>query len=203
MAVYKEITMNARKIFVFLCLTTALAFAQMPSQKPAPMATAQSAAPTISSVLDDRLSAVEKEVVGAADAMPEDKYGFAPTAGEFKGVRTFAEQVKHVAYVNNMMFSAILGEAPPAGDGTESGPASLKTKADIMNYLRESFALGHRAMAAITVQNAVEPLKGPFGRKPATRLGLATMIQGHCFDHYGQMVEYLRMNGIIPPASRK
>jgi uncharacterized damage-inducible protein DinB len=179
-------------------LMAAVAFGQAASPKPTPPP-----APAISSVLDHSLAGAERQFVGAAEAMPEDKYGFAPTNGEFKGVRTFAEQVKHVASTNFAFFSAMLGEAPPPRDSAENGPGAFKTKADILKYLRDSFALGHRAMAAVTAENAVEPIKPPFGNGTATRLGMATMVIGHCFDHYGQMVEYLRMNGIIPPASRK
>ncbi|HLK32328.1 MAG TPA: DinB family protein [Terriglobales bacterium] len=169
--------------------------------KPATKSAAQHA--TVSQVMDRQFSGVEKEFVDAADAMPEDKYNFAPSDGEFKGVRTFAQQVKHVAAVNYLIFSDMLGEKPPANVGGENGPDSMTSKADIMKFLRDSFALGHRAYAAITPQNEVAPIKNPFGGKqPATRLGLGTLIVGHCFDHYGQMVEYLRMNGIIPPASR-
>jgi uncharacterized damage-inducible protein DinB len=158
---------------------------------------------TVSQVLDHQFSGVEKEFVGAADAMPEDKYDFAPTSGEFKGVRTFAQQVKHVAAVNYLIFSDMLGEKPPVELGGENGPEAMKSKAEIMKFLRDSFAYGHRAYMAITPQNELAPIKNPFGDKePVTRLEMGTLIIGHCFDHYGQMVEYLRMNGIIPPASR-
>jgi len=159
---------------------------------------------TIAKVLDHALSNVEREFVGAADAMPEEKYDFVPTSGEFKGVRNFAQQVKHVAAVNYLVLSAIAGEKPPAEGSGENGPDTVKTKADIMKYLRDSFALGHRAIGGINEQNVVTPIKNPFGESnPVTRLGMSTLIVGHCFDHYGQIVEYLRMNGIIPPASRQ
>lgn len=158
---------------------------------------------TVAQQMDRMLSGVEQEFVSAADAMPDDKYDFAPTNGEFKGVRTFAQQVKHVAAVNYLVLSDMLGEKPPLEIGGENGPDSMKSKSDIMKFLRDSFAYGHRAFRAITPQNEVAPIKNPFGGKqPATRIGMATLIVGHCFDHYGQMVEYLRMNGIIPPASR-
>ena len=158
---------------------------------------------TVAQQMDYLLSGVEQEFVSAADAMPEDKYDFAPTSGEFKGVRAFGQQVKHVAAVNYLVFSDMLGEKPPVELGGENGPEAMKSKADIMKFLRDSFAYGHRAYKAITPQNQVAPIKNPFGGKqPATRIGMAALIVGHCFDHYGQMVEYLRMNGIIPPASR-
>ncbi len=81
------------------------------------------------------------EFVPAAEAMPEDKFGFAPSNGEFKGVRTFAEQIKHVAAVNFIFGAAILGEKVPVDVGDESGPASLKTKAEIINYLKDVVCL--------------------------------------------------------------
>src|SRR5208282_2955532 len=68
---------------------------------------------TISQVLDGGIKTIESEFVPAAEAMPEGKYDFAPTNGEFKGVRTFAEQIKHVAASNYLIAAHILGEKPP------------------------------------------------------------------------------------------
>ncbi|MGH9504526.1 MAG: DinB family protein [Terriglobales bacterium] len=171
------------------------------------IALAQAAKPvetrTVSQVLDSSVTNVEGEFVPAADAMPEDKYSFAPTNGEFKGVRSFEQQVKHVAAVNYVMAAAILGEKPPVDTGKESGPDSVKSKADIMKYLKDSFVYLHKATESINERNLVAPVHDPFGEGNATRLALASGAVGHCFDHYGQMVEYLRMNGIIPPASRR
>jgi uncharacterized damage-inducible protein DinB len=160
---------------------------------------------TLQSTLDFQLSIVEREFEGAADAMPADKYDFAPTNGKFAGVRTFAQEVKHVATANDRFFGAILGHpptTPPDLFEQENGPDSIKTKAQIMRYLRESFAEGHKAIATITPENAFEPLKDapvPFLR---TRAAVAIFACVHANDHYGQMVEYLRDNGIVPPASR-
>jgi uncharacterized damage-inducible protein DinB len=157
---------------------------------------------TVAQVLDGSVKNIEREFVPAADAMPEDKFGFAPTEGEFKGVRTFAQQIKHVAAVNYIFGAAILGEKVPVDVGDESGPASVKSKAEIMSYLKDSFAYVHKAVQTIDEKNLVEAMKSPFGEGTVTRLGLATSVAAHGFDHYGQMVEYLRMNGIVPPASR-
>jgi hypothetical protein len=157
---------------------------------------------TIAQVLDRSVTGVEGEFVPAADAMPEDKYSFAPTSGEFKGVRTFAQQVKHVAAVNYLIGAAILEEKPPVEPGGENGPDSVKAKADIVKFLKDSFAYAHKAVNSINDGNLLSPIKSPFGENKVTRLGMATLIVGHCFDHYGQMVEYLRMNAIVPPASR-
>ncbi len=157
---------------------------------------------TVAQVLDRSVTGVENEFVSAAAAMPDDKYSFVPTNGEFKGVRSFAQQVKHVAAVNYMVGAAILEEKPPIDLGGENGPDSVKTKADIVKFLKDSFAYAHKAVGAIDDGNLLTPIKSPFGEGMVTRLGMATLIVGHCFDHYGQMVEYLRMNAIIPPASR-
>ena len=159
--------------------------------------------PTINKILDGNVKVIEGEFVPAAEAMPEDKYAFAPTNGEFKGVRTFAQQVKHVAAVNYMVGAAILGEKPPVELGGENGPDSIKSKADIVKFAKDSFAYAHKAVASITDENALGQIASPFGNSKVTRLGIATAFAWHSFDHYGQMVEYLRMNGIVPPASRR
>jgi uncharacterized damage-inducible protein DinB len=157
---------------------------------------------SVSQVMDRAVKSVESEFVPAAEAMPEDKYAFAPSNGEFKGVRTFAQQVKHVAAVNYLVAADMMGEKPPVELGGESGPDAVKTKTDIVKFLKDSFAYVHKAAGAINEQNQLEAIKNPFGEGTATRLGMATLIVGHCFDHYGQMVVYLRSNGIVPPASR-
>lgn len=168
------------------------------------LALGQSAKPAepIAQILDRSASGGEKEFVSAAEAMPEDKYAFAPANGEFKGVRTFAQQVKHVAAVNYMLGAAILQEKPPVDVAGESGPDSIKSKAEIVKFLKDSFAYVHKAIGTINEGNLTAPIKMPWGDQMGTRLGMATTVVGHCFDHYGQIVEYLRMNGIVPPASR-
>jgi uncharacterized damage-inducible protein DinB len=184
-----------------LLLATALstgAFAGNPQA-----ATPAQAKPTFAAVYDKLISSVEKEVVDAATAMPEDKFNFAPTGpGEFKGVRTFAMQAKHIAAVNYMVGAALLQEKPPVDVGEESGPVNMTSKTDIMKYLQESFTYAHKAAASLNESNILEQVKAPWGDRPVTRLSLVTIMISHPYDHYGQMVEYLRMNSIIPPASR-
>jgi hypothetical protein len=157
---------------------------------------------TVTMVLDHTVSNTEEEFVPAAEAMPEDKFNFAPTNGAFKGVRTFAEQIKHVAAVNYELGAALMEEKPPVDVNGESGPASITSKADIIKYLKDSFAYVHKAIATINETNLTGKVRSPFGEGKVTRLGLASSVSWHAYDHYGQMVEYLRMNGIIPPASR-
>jgi hypothetical protein len=163
-------------------------------------------APTMASMMDAQLSMVERQLVGAAEAMPAEKYSFVPVGAEFSGVRTFALEVRHVATANFVIYSGILGQDPPPGitvAGAGNGPENLQTKDQIVRYLKDSFALGHRAMAALNSDNALTPLDHPPIAIPAfnTRLALAIFSFSHAADHYGQMVEYLRMNGIVPPAS--
>ena len=107
-----------------------------------------------------------------------------------------------MAAVNYLVAAAILGEKPPVELGGESGPDSVKSKADIVKFAKDSFAYAHKAVASITAANATADIKSPFGEGKVTPMGMATVLAWHGFDHYGQMVEYLRMNGIIPPASR-
>ena len=158
--------------------------------------------PTFAMVLDRSLSSVEHEVVPAAEAMPEDKFNFAPTQGEFNGVRTFAQQVKHIAAVNYMIAGSILSEKPPVKLGGENGPDNITSKADVVKFLKDSFAYLHKAANSIDESNVLGEVQAPFGPNKMTRLGLSVIAISHPFDHYGQMVEYLRMNNIVPPASR-
>ena len=158
--------------------------------------------PTFAMVLDRSLSNVEHEVVPAAEAMPEDKFNFAPTQGEFTTVRTFAQQVKHIAAANYMLGAGILAEKPPLDLEGENGPAKITSKADVVQFLKDSFTYLHKAMNSIDENNVLGRVPSPFGPNKVSRLGLAIGAISHPFDHYGQMVEYLRMNGIIPPASR-
>lgn len=146
----------------------------------------------------------QTHIVSAADAMPADKYTFAPTDGEFKGVRTFGQEVKHLAATNFILAAGALGENPPTDAGDETGPETVRTKAEIHDYLVESFAQLGKAIDAIGNDNRAlksSPIS-PLKESEATRLALVVESMLHAFNHYGQMVEYLRMNGIVPPASR-
>ena len=160
---------------------------------------------TISQALDYWISNCEKDVVSAADAMPEAKYSFTPTAGDFAGARTFAEQIKHLAANNYRMAARMLGQKPTPDQDAETGPDAVRSKAEILDYLKGSFAALHRSATAVTAANAVTPvLPERVGTaRQKTRVQFAVDAVAHSYDHYGQMVEYLRMNGIIPPASRK
>ncbi len=156
----------------------------------------------------DMLSAFEEEVTGAAKAMPAEKYGFAPSAAIFassqktdylspdnKGVRTFGAMVAHIAQANYFFGSQISGAKP---DTDVKAIGSLTDKDQLLAALAGSFAFVHKAIGTLTAQNAFESVKGT-----QTRASYAAFVVAHGFDHYGQLVEYLRMNGIVPPASAK
>ena len=188
------------------CAVLALPLAALAQSNSNPNpATAPAAASAPTSIAPaDSLSALagqmQKEVIGAADAMPADKYDFAPTGpGDFKGVRTFGGQVRHLAQANYEFFQGwgIAGEVDP------KTLESLKTKDELMKALRDSYAFQQAAIQSITPENAFTAVPGFPPQYKLTRASAATLAMAHSMDHYGQMVEYLRMNGIIPPASRK
>jgi DinB superfamily len=151
----------------------------------------------------------EYGVRSAAEAMPEDKWNFRPAPGLFKEekpeygpseMRTFGDQVKHVACANFAFAAELDGTKPPEGCD-KGGPSPAKTRPELLTYLRDSFSAVNKSLGAITVKNMFDPIEGPYGG-PNTRLGLAEICVWHAADHYGQMTIYLRLNGIVPPASR-
>ena len=151
----------------------------------------------------------EYEFRSAAEAMPEAKWTYRPARGLFKNekpefghaeVRTFAEQVKHVA-CSNFAFAAELDGTKPPAACDKGGPSPAKTRAELLSYLRDSFAALKKSLPAITAKNMYDPIEGSYAA-PNTRLGLGVVSVWHAADHYGQIVIYLRENGIVPPASR-
>ncbi len=154
---------------------------------------------TIAASVGRMLTYAENSFLALAEAMPEDKYGFIPSQGNFAGVRSFGEQVKHVACGNFAFFNQIEGKTPPE-HCEKGGPAKASTKAELVKYLRDSIAYVETVLPAIDGQHALDRVDGPYGG-PNTRLGLAVTAVWHVSDHYGQLVEYLRMNGIVPPAT--
>jgi len=161
---------------------------------------------TNTQIIDFILSLQEQRILDAAEAMPAEKYSFIPTHGEFTGVRSFAEQLKHIAADNYLLGAGILGEKTPVDVGTgESGSSAVRSKPEVIAYLKVSFAYMHRAAASIDDARGPIPTPeiSPWPEGTATRLGVAIEDCVHTWDHYGQLVEYLRMNGIVPPASRR
>src|SRR5580700_5568273 len=162
---------------------------------------AQGAIPqTIAESVGETLRFAEGQFLSIAEAMPEAKYSFVPTAGNFADARSFGEQVKHVACAHFAFFNEIEGKTPPA-ECEKGGPSKAATKTQLIQYLRDSFDYGNKVLATITPQNALARVEGRYAG-PSTRLGIAVIAVWHVTDHYGQIVEYLRMNGIVPPPSQ-
>ena len=177
-----------------LLISPALSSAQsMPAPAKTPVRLAESKA-SPAQIYAKLFSSQEEEVVSAAEVMPEDKYNFAPKDGTFEGVRTFAQQITHIAASQYYYFGnfGIKGVDSDAID-------KLTKKDDIVKALKDSYAFAQQAIETMTAENAFDPI----GAHKSTRAGLAAMALAHTNDHYGQMVVYLRMNKIIPPASRK
>ena len=188
-------------LLIFVC--------QRPAVAQQPTAAEMSKNETVASALLRGMKYQEYEIRSAAEAMPEDKYSYRPAEGRFKNekpefgpaeVRTFAAQVKHIACSNFGFAAELDGQKPPEACD-KGGPSPAHTKKELLIYLRDSFAAIRQSLGAITAQNMYEPIEGPYAG-PNTRLGIATVVIWHCADHYGQMTLYLRLNNIVPPASR-
>jgi uncharacterized damage-inducible protein DinB len=165
-----------------------------------PLQGAASPSVTMASTIEPWWGMIQESFVGAAEAMPADRYEFTPKDGAFTNARSFAQQVKHVACANFAFFNEIEGKTPP--DSCETGgPDKARTRDELLAYLRSSFEYGRTVLARLTPENALDPASGRYGGS-STRLGLTTLAIWHASDHYGQIVMYLRLNGIVPPASR-
>ena len=169
----------------------------------APQIGQSQSSPNVASALDFEVSAIEKQILNVVEAMPENKFDFSPErlkilGGDYKGVRSFAQQAKHVAASNYAIWASLSDDVIPTDFMGGNGPEAVKTKAEILRFLKDSFALGHKAAGKLTLQNLLTTPE----RSTSSRLRLMVFGVTHAFDHYGQMVEYLRMNGIVPPVSR-
>lgn len=158
--------------------------------------------PPFSTAVERLFAKVESDILSSAEAMPESKYSFTPETlfiknSDFKGVRTFTGQIMHLATDNILIWSAITGDSVRADILDVNGPKSITKKADIIAYLKSSFAVGRKAIATLTEKNAMDMLQFRWRKLP--RLDLVFYALTHANEHYGQMVVYLRMCGIVPP----
>lgn len=157
---------------------------------------------SISPAIERQFNKIEGDILSSAEAMPEGKYSFSPESldiknSDFKGVRTFAGQIMHLSTDNILIWSAITGDAVRADIEDVNGPKTIKTKEDVIAYLKISFAIGRKAISNLTTQNAMDLIE--FRGRKLSKLDLAFYALTHANEHYGQMVIYLRMCGIIPP----
>jgi DinB superfamily len=162
-----------------------------------------STAPPMVKLIDNHIKYLESELVPLVEAMPEKKFDFVPTKGEFTNVRTFAQQVTHLAADNYVVGAAVLRQQAPVAIGPMGFANPPKTKAETVKLLKDSIAYVHKAVASMNDQTAFQKVHSPYDPNGwTTDMSLVTGMLGHNWDHYGQLVVYLRMNGIIPPASQ-
>ena len=136
----------------------------------------------------------QKILLRAAETMPEEHYGFKPV----DTVRSFGQIVGHVADSQYVFCSVVLGEKNPA-------PKIEKTKtskADLAAALKESFTYCDRAYDAMTDKSAAEKVKF-FGGIDTTKIGVLSVNQTHSIEHYGNMVTYMRLKGLVPPSTER
>src|SRR4029077_246731 len=117
------------------------------------------------------------------------------------GDRTFAQQAKHIEPIMYMVPAAGLKEKASVELGGEHGPEHVRAKTEVIEFLKGAFAYANKSIATLTTQNHLERLKSPFEDATVPRVFTADIVTSHSYDHYGQMVVYARMNGVIPPAS--
>jgi hypothetical protein len=167
----------------------------------APTSTSVNDTDPVASMYLHQVKLVEDDALSLARAMPAEKYDFAPSQGAFTGVRTFGEQVRHLATMIYMTAAIVLEEKSPYEPGPgDNGPASITSKEEVLEYLQGSLAYARKAMSSLTKQNQLDTVKTYFG--PMARSAVAAGVAYHGFNHYGQMVVYARMNGVVPPSSR-
>ena len=198
--------MNILRIAALLILCgvalNAVGKSKTPQESASKSATQQDEIPkSIADSVSGTLQFAEGNFLGVAEAMPENKYSFIPTTGKFDDVRSFGEQVKHVACAQFAFFNEFEGKRPPE-DCEKGGHEPARTKSELIKYLKDSFDYSNHVLATLTAKNALDRVEGRYAG-PNTKLGISVVAVWHITDHYGQLVEYLRMNGIVPPMTQK
>jgi uncharacterized damage-inducible protein DinB len=136
-------------------------------------------------------------ITESAAQMPEADYAFKPV----DSVRTFGQILAHVAGANYVFCAAAKGEKPPHAE--DEFEKSATTKAAIVKALDESLAYCDAAFAALTDATAGDPVEMPFGMPKGQRASPLLMNTGHMNEHYGNLVTYFRIKGMVPPSSRR
>jgi uncharacterized damage-inducible protein DinB len=139
----------------------------------------------------------EKQLVDMAADFPVDKLDYKATPAQ----RTFAEQLLHAAGANYLFIDAAMGTKPPK-DVENPSRKIYKTRAQIVEYIKKSYADGAATIRRLGDKGLLEETKAPFGNGMVTKAALFAEAMEHANDHYGQCVVYYRLNGLVPPASR-
>ncbi len=149
-----------------------------------------------SKVLLDSWNDIGRKLIAMAEDFPEDKYEFKATPAQ----RSFAEQLTHAAGANYFFTNAVHGEKPPAEDIMKRD--HYKGKADIVAFIKKSFADGAAAIQSKGDKGLDDLIVEPFGNQKIRVSDLAYGFIEHDGEHYGQLVVYYRLSGLVPPESR-
>lgn len=140
-----------------------------------------------------------KRLLEMAQDFPEAKFDYRPTPE----VRTFAEQILHATAASAVFIDIAQGIKPASFDEVEKpSREKYKTRAQIVDYIQKTFADGAAVIQKYGDRRLLELVDSPFDGK-VTRASMFTFAASHVYDHYGQCVIYYRLNGLVPPASRK
>ena len=144
----------------------------------------------------DTWNDVGRKLIAMAEDFPEDKYDFKPTPAQ----RSFAEQLLHAAGANYYFTNLVMGQKPPAEEDPKRD--QYKTKADVVAFVKKSFADGAAAIKAKGDNGMNTLLVDPFSHQQTRVSDMAYGLIEHCGEHYGQLVGYYRLSGLVPPESR-
>ena len=139
---------------------------------------------------------IGRKLTAMAEDFPEDKYDYKPTPSQ----RSFAEQLLHAAGANYFFTNLTLGEKPPAEEDPKRD--KYKTKAEIAAFVKKSFADGAAAIKAKGDKGMSDIVADPFEHQQVRISDLAYGFIEHSGEHYGQLVAYYRLSGLVPPESR-
>jgi uncharacterized damage-inducible protein DinB len=173
-----------------MCVVGCVAFALVVA--PA-LAQTQTPANPFTSTLKGSYDRVKEYVTKSAEQMPEANYAFKP----IPEVRSFGQLIAHVADANNMMCGAVAGEKP-AGESVEK---TKTTKADLQKALADSYAYCDKVYAGMTDTAGMQTIAFFGGQQ--TKLTVLSFVGNHGFEHYGNIITYMRIKGLVPPSSQK
>ena len=186
-----------KALFVAAALLTAATFAlPAPAQEAMKKDAAVKPAPSPSQAVLEAWNYVGGKLTAMAEDFPEDKYDFKPTPAQ----RSFAEQVLHAAGSNYFLINVAMGQKPPAEEDPKRD--QYKTKADIVAFVKKSFADGAAAIKAKGDKGMSDLVVDPFAHQKMRLSDFAYGFVEHCGEHYGQLVVYYRLSGLVPPESR-
>ena len=177
-------------------LLSAILTVGVPAQDTAKKETPVKPADSPSQAVLEAWNDVGRKLIAMAEDFPEDKYDFKATPAQ----RSFAENLLHASGVNYFFTNVVRGEKPP----TEENPKRelYKTKADVVVFVKKSFADGAEAIKAKGDKGMSQLVVDPYAHQQVRISDFAYGFIEHSGEHYGQLVVYYRLSGLVPPESR-